>query len=67
MDRVTHLAIAYSLLNEFFHERWHLQNLVEQRETSKIFPTELEESIKEYYEYVSKRASDNNMMIDNLC
>ena len=30
------------------------------------FPSEIEDAIKEYYEYVSKRVRDNNTIIDNV-
>ncbi len=30
------------------------------------FPSDIEDAIKEYYEYVSKRVRDNNAIIDNV-
>ena len=30
------------------------------------FPSEIEDAIKEYYEYVSKRVRDNNVIVDNV-
>lgn len=64
VDSLVDIGFAYSYITFFMNDGTYKTLLNNGRLQN--FPTELEESIKEYYEYVSKRASDNNMMIDNL-
>ena len=63
-DTMVNIGFPYSYITFFMNDGTYKTLLNNGRLQN--FPTDLEESIKEYYEYVSKRASDNNAMIDNL-
>ena len=63
-DSMVNIGFPYSYITFFMNDGTYKTLLNNGRLQN--FPTDLEESIKEYYEYVSKRASDNNAMIDNL-
>ena len=64
VDSMVNIGFPYSYITFFMNDGTYKTLLNNGRLQN--FPTDLEESIKEYYEYVSKRASDNNSMIDNL-
>ena len=64
VDSMVNIGFPYSYITFFMNDGTYKTLLNNGRLQN--FPTDLEESIKEYYEYVSKRASDNNAMIDKL-